>query len=113
MPSLKKEELKNWTCDEVSWYAQSVISSEVFIDAFKAEELDGESLLDLPQNQMLMDDLVSAGLKSAHVRKLAKAVRTLVAPRVSPAALFSPGLFSPLADPSFPAMHMDRRVLPF
>jgi len=84
MAKQKEEDMKNWSCDEVSWYAQTVISSKVFIDAFKAEELDGENLLDLPQNQMLVNDLVSAGLKRADVRKLAGAVRKLVAPGVSP-----------------------------
>jgi len=80
MAKQKEDEMKNWTRDKVSSYAQSVISSEVFIHAFKAEELDGESLLDLPQNQTLMDALVSAGGKRAHVNKLAKSVRERVAP---------------------------------
>ena len=84
MAKQKEDEMKNWTRDKVSSYAQSVISSEVFIHAFKAEELDGESLLDLPQNQTLMDALVSAGGKRAHVNKLAKSVRERVAPGGSP-----------------------------
>ena len=38
MAKQKEDEMTNWSCDEVSWCAQSVIPSKVFIHAFKAEE---------------------------------------------------------------------------
>ena len=110
MPSLKKEELKNWTCDEVIEYARSIISAKhLDVDALKAAQLNGKSLLEMTKNQNLMDALIRDGLKPTVVHELAGAVRKLVAPGVSPRHS-SPCL--PTLPPPAP-MHMDRRELPF
>jgi len=63
MPSPKKEELKNWTCDEVIECASSIISAETLnVDALKAAQLNGKNLLELTQNQKLIDGLTRDGL---------------------------------------------------
>ena len=78
---LKKEELKNWTCDEVIEYASSIIAAEVLsVDALKAAKLNGAGLLELRQNQSLVDAMISDGMDSTVVYKLAGAVRKLVPP---------------------------------
>ena len=80
MPSPKEEEVKNWTCDEVIVYARSVISAEALINVALPYQLDGEILLEMRQNQSLVDAMMSDGMDSTVVYKLAGAVRKLVPP---------------------------------
>ena len=82
MPSPKEEELKNWTDDKVIEFARSIISAKhLDVDALKAAKLDGESLLEMRQNQSLVDAVcLTNGLEPTVVYKLAGAVRKLVPP---------------------------------
>jgi len=75
-----EEEVKSWTRDEVIEFASSIISAEVLcVDALKAAKLDGESLLEMRQNQSLVDALcLTNGLEPTVVYKLAGGVRKLV-----------------------------------
>jgi len=62
MPS-PKEEMKNWTDDKVIEFARTIISAKHFdVDALKAAQLNGKSLLELTQNQKLIDGLTRDGL---------------------------------------------------
>ena len=105
----KEKEVMNWTCDDVIEWARPLFSAKhLDVDALKAAQLDGESLLEMRKNQNLMNALMRDGLKPTVVHKLAAAARELVAPGVSPRHPLSL-----LVCPPFPPMHMDRRAPPF
>ena len=83
--SKEEEAVKSWTCYDVIEWASSIISADVLsVDSLKAAKLDGESLLEMRQNQSLVDALMSNGLEPTVAHQLAGAVRKLVAPGVSP-----------------------------